>query len=58
MQRYLTDIYWMMGSMDFWIIGATASIIDGHAGLESGAFAHSCLLAFLMVNPACARKPQ
>ena len=42
----------MMGSMDFWIIGATASIIDRHAGLESGAFARSCLLAFLMVIPA------
>jgi hypothetical protein len=36
------------------------SIIDRHAGgagsLESGAFALSCLLAFLMVIPACVRK--
>jgi transposase-like protein len=31
------------------------SIIDRHAGLESGAFALSCLLAFLMVIPACAK---
>jgi hypothetical protein len=52
MQRYLTDIYWMMGSMDFWINGSLVPIIDRHAGLESGAFALSCLLAFLMVIPA------
>jgi len=55
MQRYLTDKYWMMGSMDFWINGSMVSIIDRHAGLESGAFARSCLLAFLMVIPAWAK---
>jgi hypothetical protein len=55
MQRYLTGIYWMMGSMDFWINGSMVSIIDRHAGLEAGAFARSCLLAFLMVIPACAK---
>jgi len=47
----------MMGSMDFWINGSKVSIIDRHAGLESGAFALSCLLAFLMVIPAGAKNP-
>jgi hypothetical protein len=37
------------GFLDKWV---PVSIIDRHAGLESGAFALSCLLAFLMVIPA------
>jgi hypothetical protein len=41
--------------MDFWKNGSMVSIIDRHAGLEAGAFARSCLLAFLMVIPACAK---
>ena len=46
------------GFLDKWVLGADhrlVSIIDRHAGLESGAFAFSCLLAFLMVSPARAR---
>jgi hypothetical protein len=44
------------GFLDHWVL---VSIIDRHAGgagsLESGAFALSCLLAFLMVIPAWAK---
>jgi hypothetical protein len=59
MKSYLTDICWMMGLMDFWINGSMVSIIDRHAGLESGAgaFALSCPLAFLMVISAGAKTP-
>jgi hypothetical protein len=50
--------------MKEYLTGALADGINGfwdhwvqrHAGLESGAFALSCLLAFLMVIPAGARK--
>ena len=41
--------------MDDWISGFLDKWIQRHAGLESGAFALSCLLAFLMVIPACAK---
>jgi hypothetical protein len=49
MKEHLTD------ALDGGINGSMASIIDCHAGLESGAFAFSCLLAFLMVISDCAK---
>ena len=57
MQEHLTDVLngGINGFLDKWVPGADhrlMSIIGRHAGLESDAFARSCLLAFLMVIPA------
>jgi len=62
MKEHLTDVLngGINGFLDKWVPGADhrlVSIIDRHAGLESGAFARSCLLAFLMVIPASAKSP-
>jgi hypothetical protein len=37
MKRYLTDMYWMMGSMDFWINGSSVTLdsIGGTARADS-----------------------
>jgi hypothetical protein len=55
MKEYLIGVLddGINGFLDKWVL---LSIIDRHAGLESGTFALSCLLAFLMVIPAGARK--
>ena len=49
----------LTGVLDAEINGFLDNWVQRHAGgawsLESGAFALSCLLAFLMVIPACAR---
>ena len=62
MNEYLVGVLddGINGFLDKWVLGADhrlVSIIDRHAGLESGAFALSCLLAFLMVIPAGAKTP-
>ena len=44
-----------IGVLDDGINGFLDKWVQRHAGLESGAFALSCLLAFLMVIPAWAK---
>ena len=61
MKEHLTDVLngGINGFLDKWVPSADhrlVSIIGRHAGLESGAFALSCLLAFLMVIPAWVKK--
>jgi hypothetical protein len=51
MNEYLVDV------LDDGINGFLDKWVQRHAGLESGAFALSCLLAFLMVIPAGAKNP-
>jgi hypothetical protein len=51
MNEYLVDV------LDDGINGFLDKWVQRHAGLESGAFALSCLPAFLMVIPAGAKTP-
>ena len=46
---------YLVGVLDDGINGFLDKWVQRHAGLESGAFALSCLLAFLMVIPAWAK---